>query len=161
MILQVIIGFVLPGCSNTGLQTYQNDNLQYAIDYPENWLIKKGQDPAALEPPVLFIAPHPSLARVAISVEQDSKYTPEQIIGFAEILQERGLTDYTTTIKEGKTERWDGQLEGHGTMEIGDIFVFAYYKQRENYLYKIEGMADSKIWDDLLIDKIVSSFRLL
>jgi len=157
----VIIGCLLVSCSNVIFQTYQNDSFQYTIDYPENWTVHTLEDLSGIEPPVLLLAPTPYLGRIAITVYEDHKFTPEQIVeGAADILQD-GLGDFAITVKEGKTERWDLRFEGNGMTDTGAIFVFGYYKQRANYLYQIDGMSDSKIWDDLLIDKIVSSFRLL
>ena len=161
IVLQVISICLLVSCSNTNLQTYQNDHLQYAIDYPENWSVKEGQDSLAIEPPVVLTAPYPRVGKVAIAVIKDSELPPDQIAAGAELINQRVMQDYTTTYKEGKTEHWDWLFIGQGTMDIGDVFFFGYYKQRANYVYKIEGMADSRIWDELLIDNIVSSFRLL
>ena len=159
--LPVIIGCLLVSCSNVSFQTYQNDRLQYTIDYPENWTVHTSEDPSAIEPPVLILAPMPHLGRIAITVIEDPKFTPEQIVEGAAVILQDGLGDFAFTVKEGKTERWDLRFEGNGMTDTGTIFVFGYYKQKANYLYQIDGIADSKIWDDLLIDKIVSSFRML
>ena len=117
-------------------------------------------DPLALEPAVVLMAPSPNIGQVGISVIEDSEYPPQQVAGGTEKTLERILLDFTI-VKEGKTEHWDWQFEGHGTNDQGDIYAFGYYKQKANYMYKIQGMVDAKIWDDLIIDKIVSSFKLL
>ncbi len=161
LFLQVIIGCLIISCSSSNFQTYENDSFQYAIDYPADWSVHTLEDASVTEPPVVIIAPKPYLGRIAITVIEDPKFTPEQIAeGAAGIFQD-GLQDFVITVKEGKTERWDLRFEGDGITDTGAIFVFGYYKQRANYLYKIDGMAGLKIWDDLLIDKIISSFRLL
>ena len=162
IILQVAITFLLVSCSNSNFLTYEHENPQYSIDYPENWSVETGEDLLATEPPVLLVAPSPQLGRVAIAVIKDNKLSPDQITAGSELIFQRMLQDFTITRKEGKTERWDWSFEGRSKAETNDdVFVFGYYKQRGNYLYKIEGMADSTIWYDSIIDKIVSSFKLL
>jgi hypothetical protein len=161
IIFQIIIIFLFVSCSNSSFRTYENENLQYTIDYPESWSVQTIPDPLAVEPAVVLMAPSPNIGQVGISVIEDSKSSPQQVAGGTEITLERILEGFTITVEQGKTELWDWHFEGRGTTDKGDIYAFGYYKQKANYLYKIQGMVDAKIWDDLIIDKIISSFKLL
>ena len=79
IILQVLIIFIFASCSNSNFHTYENENLQYSIDYPESWSMETIPDPLALEPAVVLMAPSPNIGQVGISVIEDSEYPPNRL----------------------------------------------------------------------------------